>query len=241
MPTASTRSSKASSSTSRAAHLRRNPMSRSGSTDEREGHRRMRVEGRARPSRNGVRGRTGLPSWGRLLGWPAVLAPGEILGGYRIDEVLGVGGMGIVYGATHPSRGRVVVKVLRKELAAENEFIERMHREARSAAALQHPNIVAAYDFVVGPTATFIVMERLTGETLGARLGREQRLSPVAAARIGIGTLSALAAAHAEGLVHRDVKPDNIFLVKGPGGRDIVKLLDFGLVKGLADEPRLTT
>jgi eukaryotic-like serine/threonine-protein kinase len=200
----------------------------------------MRLGAQSVASTRSVSERVNGTAWGRLLGWPTVLAPGEVLGSYRIDEVLGVGGMGIVYGATHPVRGAVVIKVLRKELAAEAEFVERMHREAKAAAALQHPNIVTTYEFFVGEAATFIVMERLSGETLGARLGRERTLSPIAVASIGVGTLSALGAAHAVGLVHRDVKPDNLFLCKGANGRDIVKLLDFGLVKGLADEPRLT-
>ena len=140
--------------------------------------------------------------------------PQLIAGRYRIDEPLGSGGMGAVY-AGHDLRldRDVAVKVLRDDLTRDPSLRHRFEREARAAARVSHPHVVAIYDTGedAGTTEAFIVMERLSGRTLGHELADgpldEDRLRDVAVAVLG-----ALGAAHAQGLVHRDVKPGNILL-----------------------------
>jgi serine/threonine protein kinase len=156
--------------------------------------------------------------------------PELIAGRYRIDDELGRGGMGTVY-AGHDLRldRDVAVKVLRDDLASDPSFRRRFEREARAAARISHPNVVAVHDTGDdGARDTFIVMERLTGRTLGHELAdgtlEEARLREVATA-----VLAALAAAHAEGIVHRDVKPGNI-LVAVDG---TLKVGDFGIATNL--------
>jgi serine/threonine protein kinase len=167
----------------------------------------------------------------------APLAAGEMLGGkYQVLRQLGEGGMGIVYEAHHPLLQKTVaIKVLRPELARMEERRDRFEAEARATAAIGHPNIVAVTD--MGETAAgalYFVMDRLNGETLAERIEREKKLDIRSAAIIGLDVLSGLEAAHALMLVHRDLKPDNIFLARTPGGREIAKVLDFGIAKALA-------
>ncbi len=160
---------------------------------------------------------------------------GTLLGGrYRIKRMLGKGGMGAVYEAMQEGLGRTVaVKILDPSLAAHPDQLERFRREATSAAALGHSNIVAVTDFGA-PTTTeppFLVMELLSGESLGALLDRESVLSPERVAFVASQVLSALGAAHAAGIVHRDIKPDNVFLTSTSAFHDLVKVLDFGIAK----------
>jgi eukaryotic-like serine/threonine-protein kinase len=167
----------------------------------------------------------------------APLSPGEMLDGkYSVVRQLGEGGMGIVYEAHHPLLQKAVaIKVLRPELAQLEERRDRFEAEARATAAVGHPNIVAVTD--MGQTsdgALYFVMDYLTGETLADRIRRLQKLDVRSAAVIVLDVLSGLEAAHALMLVHRDLKPDNIFLAKTPGGREIAKILDFGIAKALA-------
>jgi serine/threonine protein kinase len=144
------------------------------------------------------------------------LAPGATLGPYRIDALLGAGGMGQVYRATDSRLGRTVaIKISREQFSA------RFEREARAIAALNHPHICTLYD--VGPN--YLVMELVEGETLAARL-HKGRLALPDVLRYGAQIAEALAAAHARGIVHRDLKPGNIMLTKSG-----VKILDFGLAK----------
>jgi serine/threonine-protein kinase len=166
----------------------------------------------------------------------------ELDGRYRIEAELGAGGAGTVYRAFHLERQvGVAVKVLRPELASSAELRQRFAREARALTALSHPNIVAVVDSGVASDTAYLVMELLEGETLSTRLRRGAL--PVAQA-LGImrQLLTALAFVHEQKLVHRDVKPANVFLQKeGAGIR--VRLLDFGLAKFLAPEiggPSLT-
>jgi eukaryotic-like serine/threonine-protein kinase len=146
---------------------------------------------------------------------------------YRLGERIAGGGMGSVYRAVDGNLGRqVAVKVLRRELADDPTFLERFRREARAAAALSHPGVAGVYDYGELGGSAFIVMELVEGETLAERIAAIGRLPFTEAFAIGEQVARALAAAHAHGLVHRDVKPANVLL--GPGG---AKVTDFGIAK----------
>src|SRR3954471_13197757 len=167
----------------------------------------------------------------------APLVPGQVLENkYRISKMLGGGAMGIVYEGYHLLLQKsVAIKVLRPELARMEELRDRFEAEARAAAAIGHPNIVTVTDMGETPTgALYFVMDRLRGETLGERLEKQGKLDVASAARIMLEVLSGLEAAHELRLVHRDLKPDNIFLARPPGSREIAKILDFGIAKALA-------
>lgn len=164
------------------------------------------------------------------------------VGGYTIVRKLGEGGMGVVYLATDTRLGRpVALKVLRRELAVNAVDRDRFQREARSAATVEHDNIVPVYD--VGETAEggpFIAMPLLKGESLDARLRRDPVAPVVLVLKVAEDVASGLAAAHAAGLVHRDIKPANIWLEGDPGASDPTeqvrrcKILDFGLARFVA-------
>ncbi len=148
---------------------------------------------------------------------------------YRTRALIGSGGMGSVYEVEHIELGKLfVLKALRAQLVERTDLAARMKNEWRALGRLQHPNIVTVTD--AGTTedgVPFFVMERLEGETLATRLRREKRLSVPLALRVAAGILKALAAAHAIAVVHRDIKPQNVFLPAAGG----VKLLDFGVAK----------
>src|SRR6185295_9958985 len=156
-----------------------------------------------------------------------------LAGEYSLQRELGRGGMGIVYLARDVQLDRdVAIKVLPSHLASTAESRERFLREARTAAGLSHPHIVPIHR--VGESAGFVyfVMSYVEGETLGERLRREGPLSPADATRVLREVSWALAYAHGRGIVHRDVKPDNILLEAGTG-RALVT--DFGIAHGGAD------
>jgi serine/threonine protein kinase len=162
------------------------------------------------------------------------LAPGMILRGkYEILAKLGVGGMGAVYKARHTTFGEVrAIKFLGTHLAEDQAFLSRFRAEAVVARRLQHPNAVRVEDFDTGEDGRpFIVMEYVEGRSLARVLDAEGKLEIARAVEIGRQALAALAAAHAIGIVHRDIKPDNMVLVTGEDGREVVKILDFGLAK----------
>jgi serine/threonine-protein kinase len=165
---------------------------------------------------------------------------GQNVGNYRIVRLLGEGGMGKVYLAEHPGLGRqAAVKILRAELARDDQMIRRLFNEARAANAIGDPHIVEVWDFGSLPSGEpYLMMELLRGESLGARMRRAGRLPLASALDIADQAAGALGAAHGKGVVHRDLKPDNLFLVPDPGrpGRDLVKILDFGIAK-LAQPP----
>jgi serine/threonine-protein kinase len=171
--------------------------------------------------------------------------PGTLLADrYRLEAVLATGGMGVVHAATDLAAGGrpVAIKILKKELLAEPRFVERLRREARAASSLAHPNIVEVTDLVVEPDRAFLVMERLEGQAFGMAITESTSgMDAETVVTIGRQLLSALEAAHRAGLVHRDVKPDNVFLVEPTPQRPVLiaKLLDFGLVK-LETADRLT-
>ncbi|HEY3806798.1 MAG TPA: serine/threonine-protein kinase [Kofleriaceae bacterium] len=155
---------------------------------------------------------------------------GEVLGSYRITEELSSGGVGTVYRAHHELLGRpAAVKVLRAS-AAPHDAIGRFFTEARAASAIRHPGIVEVLDFgYAADGVAFLVMELLEGESLTATIARG-KLSEDTSSLIARGIASALAAAHAKGIYHRDLKPDNVVVVAG----NRPKLVDFGVAK-LAD------
>ncbi|MEP6859911.1 MAG: serine/threonine-protein kinase [Deltaproteobacteria bacterium] len=159
------------------------------------------------------------------------LVAGTDVGGYVIDGELGRGGMGVVYSARHPVIGkRAAIKVLKPSLSNNPATIERFIQEARSVNAIGHPNIVDIFDFDMLPDGRrFLVMDLLEGESLRKRIKRGA-LPPAEAVMVIDEIASALDAAHSKGFIHRDLKPDNVFLVANPGRFD-VKLLDFGLAK----------
>ncbi len=162
---------------------------------------------------------------------------GRVLGGrYRLLERLGQGGMGTVYRATHTLMDKpVAVKILRAELATDSEAVARFHREARSASRLDHDHCIRVTDFGQSDDGLlFLVMELLDGHSLS----HVTRRGPVPAARaagIGVAVAEALQHAHDAGIIHRDLKPDNVFLARRAKGREIVKVLDFGLAKLASD------
>jgi eukaryotic-like serine/threonine-protein kinase len=152
---------------------------------------------------------------------------GQVLGHYRVHESIGSGGMGEVYRAVDERLGReVALKVLKSAFAHDRDRLRRFEYEARAAAALNHPNIVAIYDIGVHDGASFIVSELLQGNTL-RRLLLDGPLSLRHVADYGEQIAQGLAAAHEKQIVHRDLKPENIFITKD--GR--AKILDFGIAK----------
>src|SRR5450432_434933 len=157
------------------------------------------------------------------------LAAGLRLGPYEIIAPAGAGGMGEVYRA-HDSRLNrdVAIKVLPGHLSQNPELRERFEREARAISQLSHPNICVLHDIGTQDGADFLVLEYLEGETLGSRLHRGA-LPPDQILKYGAQMADALDKAHRRGVVHRDLKPDNVMLTKSG-----VKLLDFGLAKPLA-------
>ncbi len=156
-------------------------------------------------------------------------------GRYRLDRLIGRGGMGAVYEATHLKLNhRVALKVLGGRLFGDQSALRRFEREARALARLgQHPNVVSVHDYgELRTEGAFLVMDFIEGESLAALLRRERRLVPQRAADLFAQVLEAVGAAHAAGIVHRDLKPENILVSKdGPGGRERVRVLDFGLAK----------
>lgn len=150
---------------------------------------------------------------------------------YRIEEQLGAGGMAVVYRAKNVAVDRTVaIKVLNPQLVRNDDAVRRFRREARAANQARHPNIVDVLDVDQDGDVLFIVQEYLEGEDLAARLRRDKRLSVTDALAILQPVAEAVGAAHAKGVVHRDLKPDNVFLVRD-GDTLTPKVLDFGISK----------
>ena len=163
------------------------------------------------------------------------------VGGFRIDRLLGRGGMGVVYAAHDPKLGRpVAVKVMRGDWLGGPVQRERFQREARAAAAVHHDHIIPVFQVGEDNGEPFLVMPLLPGRTLDARL-KSGSVPLAEAIDIGRQAAEGLAAAHAAGLVHRDIKPANLFLEDRAGGGVRVRLLDFGLARSAVEETGLTS
>ena len=160
---------------------------------------------------------------------------GQTIGDYLLQHELGSGGMGAVYEGRHRATGRrVAIKVLHAHLATNEHLAFRFVNEGRAASIIDHPGVVRVYES--GRTRggeVYLVMEFLEGEPLGRLLRREPRLAPSRALAIAHEVARTLAVVHTRGVVHRDLKPDNIMLVPDPArpGEERVKLLDFGVAK----------
>jgi tRNA A-37 threonylcarbamoyl transferase component Bud32 len=165
-------------------------------------------------------------------GGGGALANGTTFGRYSIVRAIGSGGMGVVYEAVHTDlRKRVAVKVLQRDLARDRDARTRFLREGEAAARVHHPHVVDVSDVGDVDGQPFLVMEFLEGEDLGARLFREAPLAIEVAVDILLPVLAGVSAGHAQGVIHRDLKPQNIFLARGWNGDLVPKVLDFGVSK----------
>jgi serine/threonine protein kinase/tetratricopeptide (TPR) repeat protein len=173
------------------------------------------------------------PHDGTALPPPDQLVGKVIDGKYRIDALQGSGGMGAVYRATQVQLERTVaLKVVRGDFISDAVVAERFKREALAVARLKHPHIVTIYDFgLMDEGGAYLVMEFLEGQTLRAEIQKRERLPVGPAVELMRQVCSAVHAAHVEGVIHRDLKPDNIFLERGRDGSLVVKILDFGVAK----------
>jgi serine/threonine-protein kinase len=164
---------------------------------------------------------------------------GTVFAGYRIESLLGRGGMSVVYRAENPRLGNVIaLKLLAPELAEDETFRERFVRESRTAASIPHPHIIPIYDAGDAEGVLYIAMRYVDGPDLKARAREGLELAQVV--RIGTQIASGLDAAHERGLIHRDVKPANILLESCPGQDDHAYLADFGLTKNVESHTGIT-
>ncbi|MBK9033416.1 MAG: protein kinase [Myxococcales bacterium] len=169
----------------------------------------------------------------------ADLAPGQQVGEYVIDALIGAGGFGTVFRATHPLIGKeVAIKVLSRAYSAQPEMVSRFVAEARSVNQIRHRHIIDIFGFgQLDDGRHYFVMELLEGQPLDAYLEQHGRLTLEEAVPVLRGVARALDAAHDKGIIHRDIKPENIFLVADPEGGWFPKLLDFGIAKAFGGAP----
>jgi serine/threonine-protein kinase len=151
---------------------------------------------------------------------------------YRVLELIGRGGMGVVYKAEHARIGKVLaLKLLTGELTRDQEQVARFKREALMSSRLSHPNTVQVFDFGEADGLAYLAMEYVRGRDLGVIVSESGRLDPQRTAKIVIQVCSSLSEAHDKGIVHRDLKPENIMIMASQAGDDVAKVLDFGLAK----------
>jgi serine/threonine-protein kinase len=180
----------------------------------------------------------GAPSSGETRARAAPVTPGDILAGkYRVERVLGAGGMGVVVAATHIDlMERRAIKFMLPTQLGNTEAVERFLREARASSKLRGEHVARVHDVGRLDTgAPYMVMEYLTGGDLRALLAKRGALSAGEAALYVLQACEALAEAHGVGIVHRDVKPENLFLTRRPDGTPSIKVLDFGISKHVGD------
>ena len=165
-----------------------------------------------------------------------MISIGSSVGNYRVVSKLGAGAMATVYLAEHPRiNKKVAIKVINQDLATSKEMVSRFMTEARAASQIGHDHIVDILDFGQSPEGeNFMIMEYLEGQTISSRIRAAGRLDVMAALHIAMQIVDALQTAHAKGVIHRDLKPDNIYLIRRAGTGDYVKILDFGLAKLLS-------
>ena len=162
------------------------------------------------------------------------IAPGSLLAGFRVEALVGRGGMGIVYRATQLSLSRqVALKLVNPTFALDERFRERFLREAQLAASIDHPHVLPVYEAGEVEGTLFLAMRLVEGASLAELLRAEDRLSPERAVRLAVQLAQALQAAHEAELLHRDVKPQNV-LLSGTGESEHAYLCDFGLARRLA-------
>jgi serine/threonine protein kinase len=166
-----------------------------------------------------------------------VLSPGSTFAGYEVESVVGAGGLGILYRARQLKLDRpVALKLVEPDVAKHPVVRERLRREARAVASLDHPNVVPLYEAGELDGTVYIVTRWVDGTELGTLIHREGPMEPDRAARIAAQIAAALETAHEKGLVHRDVKPSNVILTR----EDHAYLTDFGLAKRAETDPGLT-
>lgn len=171
-----------------------------------------------------------------MVGGEEELLPQTTIGHYEIHRRVGAGGMGDVYAAEHKALGkRVAIKVLRRKFLDEESVVARFIREGKLAARLRHPHIVDVTDSAVIDGVPCLVMELLEGESLVDKVERENGIEARELVDLALPIVAALDHAHGEGVLHRDLKPGNVFLARGWNGEIIPKLLDFGISKSIGE------
>ncbi len=169
-----------------------------------------------------------------------MIEPGSEIGGFKIEALAGRGGMGVVYRARQLRPERVVaLKVIAPEFARDPMFRARFERESQIAAQIEHPNVIPVYAVDEDAEVLYIAMRFVEGTDMRAVLRQEGRIEPRRAAHLADQVAQALDAAHARGLVHRDVKPSNVLIATG-GAREHAYLTDFGLARHVEDQQSLT-
>ena len=167
-----------------------------------------------------------------------------LLNQFRVDQLIGIGGMGAVYRAHQITLGRdVAIKILHSELTGNPDAVRRFHREAKVATQLEHPNLVRVVLFGELPEGKglYLVMEYLDGKSIADALKQEGALPLPRALHIANQICAGIGVAHEHGIVHRDIKPENIMLIERHQDPDFVKVLDFGIARLLWDEHTVAT